>query len=135
MPSRLRDDSIPAWIAPAEEITDPERAEALGLTVDARRMRSHTRTWRAFIGEWPGDHRTVLHTYGLTWREARDVLLAFADEALELNVGDDGCPHCYEAAWVAVHELAELSEGTEWSGDIDWDELRLIRESAHLKLP
>ena len=36
------DDSIPVMLTPGEEITDPARAEALGLTVDARRMRERT---------------------------------------------------------------------------------------------
>lgn len=85
-------------------------------------------TWRAFIGEWPGDHRTEADERGLTWERALDVLIAFAAESLELNLGGDGCPHCADKAGQCLSELSALPEGTEWSGDIDWDELRLIRE-------
>lgn len=32
-------DEVPVMVVPGERITDPDRAEALGLTVDAERMR------------------------------------------------------------------------------------------------
>jgi hypothetical protein len=85
-------------------------------------------TWRAFIGEWPGDHRTEADERGLTWERARDVLAGFAGEALLLEGGADGCDVCAGNARQCIDELRVLPEGTEWSGDIDWDELRLIRE-------
>lgn len=50
--ARFRRQHVPAWrpgegervvlLSPGREITDPGEAEALGLTVDARRMRQQT---------------------------------------------------------------------------------------------
>jgi hypothetical protein len=33
-------------------------------------------TWRAFIGEWPGDHRTEADERGLTWERRIQIRLA-----------------------------------------------------------
>jgi hypothetical protein len=33
-------DRVPFMLAPGEEITDPDQAEAVGLTVEAKRMRA-----------------------------------------------------------------------------------------------
>lgn len=38
-PSDPGDDSIPFMLSPCRQVTDPDEAEALGLTVEARRMR------------------------------------------------------------------------------------------------
>jgi len=41
-PRHPDDDSIPVLLSPAERITNPDRAEALGLTADAARMRAES---------------------------------------------------------------------------------------------
>lgn len=41
------DDSIPFMPSPGRQITDPDEAEALGLTADARRMRERLRGERS----------------------------------------------------------------------------------------
>lgn len=41
MPRPSADDAVRVTVSPAEHITDPDRAEALGLTVDAKRMRGY----------------------------------------------------------------------------------------------
>ena len=38
-PYKPADDSVPVMLSPGRLITDPDEAEALGLAVDARRMR------------------------------------------------------------------------------------------------
>lgn len=43
-------DSIRAFLSPGEEITDPRRAEQLGLTVEARRLRERANA-RTHIGQ------------------------------------------------------------------------------------
>lgn len=86
--------------------------------------------WRAFIGEWPGSHRTFDDQCGLTWEQAREVLASFADETMRDNIPDEGCVDCYQAAMKAFNELGALPPDTEWKGDIDWNELRLFREDT-----
>jgi hypothetical protein len=83
-------------------------------------------TWTAFIGEWPPG-RVHTDVNGLTWTEARDVLLGFIREELD---GDDVCEHCATEARRGEAELTALAEGTPWTGSLDWDDLRLVNEGA-----
>jgi hypothetical protein len=90
-------------------------------------------TWRAFIGEWPGDYRTELDLRGVPWGEARAALQGYAQEGLRINSGADGglvCPVCQDRARTSIAELEALPEGETWEGDIDWDELFLLPEGA-----
>jgi hypothetical protein len=79
-------------------------------------------TWRVFIGD-PG-RRTHTDLTGLTWLKARDVLLAFVREETS---GGEICDHCAGQARTAENSLVNLPEGSEWNGDLDWDELKLIK--------
>ncbi|MFD4934473.1 hypothetical protein [Streptomyces virginiae] len=38
-PPRPADDSVPVFLSPGRRITDPNEAEALGMTATARRLR------------------------------------------------------------------------------------------------
>lgn len=38
-PSRMTEGAVPVLLSPGRRITDPDEAEALGMTVDARRLR------------------------------------------------------------------------------------------------
>jgi hypothetical protein len=40
-PRRTDDDSVPVFLSPGHQITDPDEAEALGMTAYARRLRAH----------------------------------------------------------------------------------------------
>lgn len=88
-------------------------------------------TYRAFIGEWDDEDeadpfRTVRDARRLPWEAARRVLTSFARDILDV----DDCPWCKGYAQDALAELEALEPGSEWAGDIEHDDLRLIRETA-----
>lgn len=61
-PAGPTSDSIPAILSPGRWITDPDEAEALGMTATARRLREHPvskETLRRLEGHEPGTGRRL----------------------------------------------------------------------------
>jgi hypothetical protein len=86
-------------------------------------------TYRAVITGGHGG-RADSGPRNVSWAEARDALMAFADTSPDGDYPPDGCDHCYAAATKCRQELAALGEGESWQGDIDWFELSLRPEEA-----
>lgn len=85
-------------------------------------------TWRAFVGAWGDDHRgRWVDESGLTWAEARAKINA---HAAGFEPPPEGCTSCYEQAGEVLLELAELDDGAEWSGDLEGEDMLLIREGG-----
>jgi hypothetical protein len=80
-------------------------------------------TWRAYIGHDP--HSPKLDATGLTWEQARQKLLDHARGVYADNSGPDGCTYCRGYAEDAIIALAAVRPDTEWTGDLEIDDLRL----------
>lgn len=66
--SDILGDSVPVLLSEGKVITDPDEAEALGLTVDARRMREEG---TADLSMWPLEMLEAINETGI-WPQSGD---------------------------------------------------------------